>query len=74
MVNYIIQICILQENIEMRCTSIRLYGELCSRTKHFKMEVDMSLHHNNFVTLLMHLCENDKNIVKVSNINFILIK
>jgi len=49
----------------MRFTSIRLYGELCSKTKDFNIEVDMSLHHNNIVTLLMHLCENDTNIVKV---------
>lgn len=50
----------------MRCTSIRLYGELCSKTKEFNIKVDMSLHHNNMVTLLMHLCENDTNIVMVS--------
>lgn len=49
----------------MRSTSIRLYGELCARIQYFKVEVDMSLLHNNLVTLLMHLCENDKNIVKV---------
>ncbi|XP_050527458.1 maestro heat-like repeat-containing protein family member 1 isoform X2 [Daktulosphaira vitifoliae] len=52
------------ENNEMRCTSIRLYGELCSNTHSFKIDVDMSLLHNNIVTLLMHLCENDKNIVE----------
>lgn len=50
----------------MRYTSIRLYGELCFKTKEFNIEVDMSLHHNNMVSLLMHLCENDKNIVEVS--------
>lgn len=50
----------------MRCTSIRLYGELCSKTKEFDMTVDMSLHHNNVVTLLMHLCEDNKYIVQVS--------
>lgn len=49
----------------MRYTSIRLYGELCFKTKEFNIEVDMSLHHNNMVSLLMHLCENDKNIVEV---------
>jgi hypothetical protein len=49
----------------MRNTSIRLYGELCSKTIDFAIEVDMSLIHNNMVTLLMHLCENDINIVKV---------
>lgn len=50
----------------MRYTSIRLYGELCSKTKDFDIEVDISLHHNNMVTFLLHLCENDPNIVKVS--------
>lgn len=54
----------------MRYTSIRLYGELCSKAKEFNIDnntdVDVSLHHNNLVTLLMHLCENDANIVKVS--------
>lgn len=49
----------------MRCTSIRLYGELCSKTKDFDIEVDISLHHNNMVTFLLHLCENDPNIIKV---------
>lgn len=49
----------------MRYTSIRLYGELCSKTNDFSIEVDMPLLHNNMVTLLMHLCENDANIVKV---------
>lgn len=55
-----------QENTDIRATSIRLYGELCLKTKDFNIEVDMSLHHNNMVTFLMHLCENDKNIVQVS--------
>lgn len=50
----------------MRYTSIRLYGELCSKTKEFNIHVDMSLHHTNMVTFLLHLCENDTNIVKVS--------
>lgn len=49
----------------MRYTSIRLYGELCSKTKEFNIEVDTLLYHNNMVTLLMHLCESDANIVKV---------
>lgn len=49
----------------MRYTSIRLYGELCSKTKDFDIKVDISLHHNNMVTFLLHLCENDPNIVKV---------
>ncbi|XP_060857162.1 maestro heat-like repeat-containing protein family member 1 isoform X1 [Metopolophium dirhodum] len=52
------------ENNEMRYTSIRLYGELCSKTKEFNIQVDMSLHHSNMVTFLLHLCENDTNIVK----------
>lgn len=52
----------------MRYTSIRLYGELCSKAKDFDIEVDLSLLHNNMVTLLMHLCENDMNIVKVGKI------
>lgn len=55
----------------MRYTSIRLYGELCSKTKDFGIEVDLSLHHNNLVTLLMHLCENDTNIVKVGRLGYI---
>lgn len=50
----------------MRCTSIRLYGELCSKTKDFCIDVDASMHHTNMVTFLLHLCENDTNIVKVS--------
>lgn len=49
----------------MRYTSIRLYGELCSKTKEFNIAVDKSLCHNNMVTLLMHLCESDADIVKV---------
>lgn len=60
---------IFQENNEMRYTSIRLYGELCSKTKEFEIAVDMSLHHNNVVTFLMHLCEDNKNIVQVSIYN-----
>ncbi|VVC45111.1 Armadillo-type fold,Armadillo-like helical [Cinara cedri] len=52
------------ENDEMRYTSIKLYGELCSKTSEFNMEVDESLHHNNIVTLLMHLCEDHKYIVQ----------
>ncbi|XP_050426216.1 maestro heat-like repeat-containing protein family member 1 [Adelges cooleyi] len=52
------------ENSEMRFTSIRLYGELCAKTKDFDINVDMSLHHNSIVTLLMHLCENNKHIAE----------
>jgi len=50
----------------MRYTSIRLYGELCSKSKEFNIQVDMSIHHSNMITFLLHLCENDTNIVKVS--------
>lgn len=56
---------VIQENVEMRYTSLRLYGEICFKAKDFNINVDMSLHHNNLVSLLMHLCESDKNIVEV---------
>lgn len=56
----------------MRYTSIKLYGELCSKTKEFEIAVDMSLHHNNVVTFLMHLCEDNKDIVQVSIYNLYL--